>query len=176
MYRFGTCFLIYHYTCQKAKCQVKAAWRGAALCSPPAPSTLAARAVPSHALAAPCPRRAPPPHPYHSPASPRVPVAHPAALTHLPAVPIALAVHRRAPAARLARQHHPTRLSRIPRSQSCRPSPRPCRPPRSAPTDVLIFQAARTRPRRLLGEILKPRAFSFFAKYFKLCGQLAELK
>ena len=63
----------------------------------------------------------------HSPASPRVPVAHPAALTHLPAVPISPAAHRRAPAARLARQHHPTRLSRIPRSQSCRPSPHPCR-------------------------------------------------
>ena len=93
MYRFGTCFLIYHYTARMVKCQVKAAWRGAALCSPPAPSTLAARAVPSHALAAPCPRRAPPPHPYHSPASPRVPVAHPAALTHLPAVPIAPAAH-----------------------------------------------------------------------------------
>ena len=63
------------------------------MCSPPAPSTLTARAVPSHARTAPCPRRAPPTHPYHSPASPRVPVAHPAALTHLPAVPIAPAAH-----------------------------------------------------------------------------------
>ena len=65
-----------------------------------------------------------------------------------------------------------------------RTAPRPptLAPPRTAtrphlrpPSLALATHHPRTRPRRLLGEILKPRAFSFFAKYFKLCCSLPNL-
>ena len=141
------------------------------MCSPPAPSTLTARAVPSHARTAPCPRRAPPTHPYHSPASPRVPVAHPAALTHLPAVPIAPAAHcppsfaRHAHIARAVAtglHPHPPSFAPpfLPRSL-CAPHICTARARRAARRSPRHARSFTRRAIRLHAEILELQTFSF---------------